>query len=215
MPDAVRSVAPDVAGGPLVPGGIVRVLATRHDLRGPLADALTGQPGGERILQDLEQANAFVVSLDAGRSWFRYHQLCADMMQLELRRTAPDELPGLHAAAAGWTELFAASRATASSATVTPRGLEDTVSRIWITRSTVRCGRAGMRLTQASPPMGPDGSCQRNVDHATYLYTDLDPEIRTSQRGQHMAATVSRGITATPPPTRASRPSPVEAIGDR
>jgi LuxR family transcriptional regulator, maltose regulon positive regulatory protein len=69
---------------------------------GPLADALTGDAGGERILQDLERANAFVVSLDPGRSWFRYHQLFADLLQLELRRTAPMELPGLHAAAADW-----------------------------------------------------------------------------------------------------------------
>src|SRR5271157_6588760 len=48
-------------------------------------------------------------------------------------------------------ELFAAPRAVASSAKVMPRGLRDTVSRIWITRSTVRCGRAGMRPTLASP----------------------------------------------------------------
>src|SRR6202043_4241641 len=66
---------------------------------GPLADALTGSSGGERILQDLEQAGAFVVSLDAGRSWFRYHQMFADLLELELRRTAPDEVTGLHAAA--------------------------------------------------------------------------------------------------------------------
>jgi LuxR family transcriptional regulator, maltose regulon positive regulatory protein len=69
---------------------------------GPLADVLTGGSGGERILQDLEQAGAFVVSLDAGRSWFRYHQLFADLLQLELRRTEPDERAALHAAAAGW-----------------------------------------------------------------------------------------------------------------
>jgi len=69
---------------------------------GPLADALTGRPGGERILQDLEQAGAFVVSLDVGRSWFRYHQLFADLLQLELRRTEPSERAALHRAAAGW-----------------------------------------------------------------------------------------------------------------
>jgi len=69
---------------------------------GPLADVLTGRPGGERILQDLEQANAFVVALDAGRSWFRYHQLFADLLQLELRRTEPGERAALHGAAAGW-----------------------------------------------------------------------------------------------------------------
>ncbi len=69
---------------------------------GPLADVLTGSPGGERILQDLEQAGAFVVSLDAGRSWFRYHQLFADLLRLELRRTQPNERATLHRAAAGW-----------------------------------------------------------------------------------------------------------------
>ena len=69
---------------------------------GPLADVLTGSSGGERILQDLEQAGAFVVSLDARRSWFRYHQLFADLLQLELRRTEPNERAALHGAAAGW-----------------------------------------------------------------------------------------------------------------
>jgi LuxR family transcriptional regulator, maltose regulon positive regulatory protein len=69
---------------------------------GPLADALTGGSGGERILQDLERAGAFVVSLDARRSWFRYHQLFADLLQLELRRTEPNERAALHGVAAGW-----------------------------------------------------------------------------------------------------------------
>jgi LuxR family maltose regulon positive regulatory protein len=70
---------------------------------GELADLLTGDAGGERILQDLEEAGAFVVSLDTRRSWFRYHRLFADLLQLELRRTAtPDEVTGLHRAAAGW-----------------------------------------------------------------------------------------------------------------
>src|ERR1700729_2315850 len=69
---------------------------------GPLADALTGGSGGERVLQELEVSNAFVTSLDAGRSWFRYHHLFADLLQLELRRTAPGEVTGLHQVAAQW-----------------------------------------------------------------------------------------------------------------
>jgi LuxR family transcriptional regulator, maltose regulon positive regulatory protein len=69
---------------------------------GPLADALTGGAGGELILQELEQANAFVVSLNASRSWFRYHQMFADLLQLELRRTAPAEVDALHRTAARW-----------------------------------------------------------------------------------------------------------------
>jgi LuxR family maltose regulon positive regulatory protein len=42
------------------------------------------------------------MSLDTKRSWFRYHRLFADLLQLELRRTAPDEIAGLHRAASGW-----------------------------------------------------------------------------------------------------------------
>src|ERR1700745_917275 len=71
-------------------------------VNGQLADLLTAGRGGERILLDLEQANAFVVSLDPDRTWFRYHQLFADLLQLELRRTEPGELAALHRAAAGW-----------------------------------------------------------------------------------------------------------------
>jgi LuxR family maltose regulon positive regulatory protein len=69
---------------------------------GPLADALTGEADGERVLQELEEAGAFVVALDAARSWFRYHHLFADLLQLELRRAAPEEIPGLHRAASHW-----------------------------------------------------------------------------------------------------------------
>jgi len=71
-------------------------------ISGELADQLTGGSGGERILQDLEEAGAFVVSLDGRRSWFRYHRLFAGLLQLELRHTEPGELPALHATAAGW-----------------------------------------------------------------------------------------------------------------
>jgi ATP/maltotriose-dependent transcriptional regulator MalT len=38
-------------------------------------------------LQDIEEAHAFVVALDARRSWFRYHHLFADLLQRELRRS--------------------------------------------------------------------------------------------------------------------------------
>jgi LuxR family maltose regulon positive regulatory protein len=69
---------------------------------GPLADRLTGRSGSERILQELEEAGAFVVSLDGPRCWFRYHHLFSELLQLELRRTAPDELAALHRTAAAW-----------------------------------------------------------------------------------------------------------------
>src|SRR6202035_5456803 len=86
-----------------------RVLRQRADVRnlllrtsvlervnGPLADILTGGTGSERILQNLEEGNAFVAALDAGRSWFRYHHLFADLLRLELRRTDPGRVDQLH-----------------------------------------------------------------------------------------------------------------------
>ena len=71
-------------------------------VNGELADLLTGRPGSERILLDLEDANAFVESLDSERAWFRYHHLLADFLRLELRRTLPAEVPVLHRRAAEW-----------------------------------------------------------------------------------------------------------------
>jgi len=71
-------------------------------INGELADLLTGRQGSERILLALEDANAFVVSLDPDRTWFRYHHLFADLLRLELRRALPAEVPGLHRRAADW-----------------------------------------------------------------------------------------------------------------
>ena len=71
---------------------------------GPLGDFLTGHSGSEAILQELEDANAFVVALDARRTWFRYHHLFAELLRLELRRTAPATVPLLHRTAAQWFE---------------------------------------------------------------------------------------------------------------
>jgi LuxR family maltose regulon positive regulatory protein len=84
----------------------VRLLLLRtsilEQVNGELADLLTGDEGGERVLQDLEAAGAFTVSLDTARFWFRYHQMFAALLRLELRRAEPGVVTGLHAAAAGW-----------------------------------------------------------------------------------------------------------------
>jgi LuxR family maltose regulon positive regulatory protein len=71
-------------------------------VNGELADLLTGRPGSEPVLLELEDANAFVESLDPERAWFRYHHLLADFLRLELRRTLPAEVLVLHRRAAEW-----------------------------------------------------------------------------------------------------------------
>ncbi|MGW2161437.1 LuxR C-terminal-related transcriptional regulator [Nonomuraea sp. NPDC001699] len=71
-------------------------------VNGELADLLTGASGSERILLELEDANAFVVSLDPERTWFRYHHLFGSLLRLELRRTSPGETGSLHRISARW-----------------------------------------------------------------------------------------------------------------
>jgi LuxR family transcriptional regulator, maltose regulon positive regulatory protein len=71
-------------------------------VNGELGDLLTGRSGSERILLALADANAFVLPLDPERTWFRCHRLFGDLLRLELRRTLPEQVPGLHRRAAGW-----------------------------------------------------------------------------------------------------------------
>jgi LuxR family transcriptional regulator, maltose regulon positive regulatory protein len=84
----------------------VRTLLLRTSIldrvSGPLADVLLGTTGSERILHTLEASNAFVMPIDSERVWFRYHQLFAELLRLELRRTSPEIVPTLHRAAAEW-----------------------------------------------------------------------------------------------------------------
>jgi LuxR family transcriptional regulator, maltose regulon positive regulatory protein len=87
------------------PGEVRRLLLRTSGLErvnGELADLLTGGSGGDSVLPELEEANAFVVSLDPARTWFRYHHLFAGLLQLELRRTEPGKVTELHQLAAGW-----------------------------------------------------------------------------------------------------------------
>jgi LuxR family maltose regulon positive regulatory protein len=73
-------------------------------LTGPLCDAVTGRCDGQRMLENLERANLFLVALDAERRWYRYHHLFADLLRARLHPAAPDRVPELHRRAAAWAE---------------------------------------------------------------------------------------------------------------
>jgi LuxR family maltose regulon positive regulatory protein len=73
-------------------------------LCGPLCDAVTGRTGSQKMLEELDRANLFVVPLDEVRHWWRYHHLFADLLRARLERERPAALPGLHHAAAAWHE---------------------------------------------------------------------------------------------------------------
>ncbi|BBY41531.1 hypothetical protein MMAN_56650 [Mycobacterium mantenii] len=73
-------------------------------LSGPLCDAVLQTSGSASVLEMVERENLFVVPLDMSRHWYRYHQLFAELLRTELRRTEPDLVADLHRRAATWFE---------------------------------------------------------------------------------------------------------------
>jgi LuxR family maltose regulon positive regulatory protein len=73
-------------------------------LTGSLCEAVTGQGGGNAMLHALDRDNLFLIPLDDGRRWYRYHHLFADVLQAHLRDEQPESLPDLHARASDWYE---------------------------------------------------------------------------------------------------------------
>lgn len=55
-------------------------------------------------LEQLHQANLFLMSLDNRGEWFQYHQLFREFLRQRLQRTQPEREPLLHQAAAHWLE---------------------------------------------------------------------------------------------------------------
>ena len=77
-------------------------------LQGSLCEAVIsehdGETSGQAMLEQLEQANLFLVSLDDDRRWYRYHQLFAEALRHRLQRTYPTLVPELHKRASAWYE---------------------------------------------------------------------------------------------------------------
>ncbi len=71
-------------------------------LCGPLCDAVLQSHGGQQILQQLDNANLFIVPLDSERRWYRYHHLFSDLLRQRLgqRQSAAP----LHSRASQWYE---------------------------------------------------------------------------------------------------------------
>jgi len=92
---------------------------------GPLCDAILGIEDREstghvtddrfsmagsqsqEVLEQLEQANLFIVPLDDRREWYRYHHLFRDLLHNRLNRVYPDRVRSLHRRASSWYESTA------------------------------------------------------------------------------------------------------------
>jgi LuxR family maltose regulon positive regulatory protein len=170
-------------------------------VNGELADLLTGASGSERILLDLEDANAFVISLDPDRTWFRYHRLSAGLLRLELRRTQADEIPALHRLAAHWfadhslpadaiRHLQAAGDWTAAARLLTEHALSMTLD-----------GQAGTvaALLRAFPAATGEQSPALAL---VYAVTDLD-QMRLDEAAARLS--IAKSYAATTPPDHEHR----------
>ena len=73
-----------------------------EQLNASLCDAILEQTGSQEMLQRLERANLFVVSLDSKREWYRYHALFAEALSCQLEKTQPDLVLILHHRASLW-----------------------------------------------------------------------------------------------------------------
>ncbi len=60
------------------------------------------QTGSQAMLEHLERANLFVVSLDSRRQWYRYHALFAQALSHQLEQRHADLVPILHGRASRW-----------------------------------------------------------------------------------------------------------------
>ncbi|MEJ2108299.1 MAG: hypothetical protein P8X48_13400 [Acidiferrobacteraceae bacterium] len=85
------------------------VLAGQPPKVAPLCDAVLADDEGFKnqslsILEYLERANLFLVSLDDKRIWYRYHHLFADLLRARLDQSEPKRVARLLARAAAWCE---------------------------------------------------------------------------------------------------------------
>ncbi|HWI64249.1 MAG TPA: LuxR C-terminal-related transcriptional regulator [Symbiobacteriaceae bacterium] len=73
-------------------------------LTATLCEAVTGQAGGQAMLERIERSNLFLIPLDTERRWYRYHHLFGDLLRARLMQSRPDLAARLHSRASLWFE---------------------------------------------------------------------------------------------------------------
>lgn len=71
-------------------------------LNASLCNLICGREDSAAMLRSLEQAHLFLIPLQPEGSGYRYHGMFAEFLRAQLQRQYPDEVPGLHRAAARW-----------------------------------------------------------------------------------------------------------------
>jgi LuxR family transcriptional regulator, maltose regulon positive regulatory protein len=90
-----------------LPSKLVRFLlltSVLDQMSGPLCQEITGATDSTAILDELVARHLFVVHVDAEHTWYRYHQLFADMLRHTLHARDPQAMAAAHLKTAGWFE---------------------------------------------------------------------------------------------------------------
>lgn len=69
-----------------------------------LCRAVTGQSDSQEQLEQLEQMNLFIASLDEQKNWYRYHHLMSDFLRKMFLQNHPEQWERAHIQAALWLE---------------------------------------------------------------------------------------------------------------
>lgn len=71
-------------------------------LNGELCNAVSGRSDGRAMLEQLYNANLFLIPLDDERQWYRYHHLFADLLRDRQEMLEKEETALLHQRASRW-----------------------------------------------------------------------------------------------------------------
>lgn len=78
----------------------LRIAEEKDEGRNPHYEICNGQA----MLEHLERANLFIVSLDDKRQWYRYHHLFTELLRFRLQQARPELISALHLRASAWFE---------------------------------------------------------------------------------------------------------------
>lgn len=94
--DVLHAQATEVRAFLLETSGFPRLSAA-------VCDAATGRTESQRILQYLERNGLFTAQLDTHHTWYRYHPLFAEFLQIQQAQALPRErIVAIHCGAARW-----------------------------------------------------------------------------------------------------------------
>ena len=75
-----------------------------ESMNADLCDAVTGQNNGQAMLEELDAANLFLLTVDEQSKWYRYYRLFSDLLYHRLQYTYPEFEHELHLRACTWYE---------------------------------------------------------------------------------------------------------------